>query len=230
MEQGRKRRLRNLLAACLVPVILTVVAAFTVLPVSPGLIPFFVAWFVVCGLLGLVTSRSWWLFGGLSVIIALPLLVVVVLINYEPMQVNGLSMQPTLQPDDVVLVDRRAHRIDALGLYVIRRSTDPDRVMVKRAVGLPGQTLEARDGRLYADGVEVHPRVGGTGWNDERSVYAQFNLAQPMTLGPDEYFFIGDNPGSSRDSRREGPYSASQIEGRVIWRLKGHHGIGPLTK
>jgi signal peptidase I len=219
-----------MVAACLVPFVVSAAGAMLVVPSTPGLAPLFVAWPLVALLVGLAPLRIWWVSSGLGIVPALPLFVAVIAINFEPMHVNGQSMQPTLQPADVVLVDRRAQGIETGGLYVIRRLMEPDRVMVKRAVGLPGQTLEARNGRLFADGVEVHPRVGGEHWNDERPVYAELYLARPLTLGEDEYFFIGDNPGSSRDSRREGPYSGGQIEGRVVWRLTGTNGAGPLLR
>ena len=84
--------------------------------------------------------------------------------------------------------------------------------LIKRAIGLPGDTVELRDGAVLINGVILNePYVNG-------AQTACGNYCQPFTLGPDEYFLMGDNRVNSLDSRSFGPIPADQIVGRVVLR------------
>jgi signal peptidase I len=77
---------------------------------------------------------------------------------------------------------------------------------------VPGDTIEIRDGEVRVNGEPViEPYVNGA---TRCSAYCG-----PLTLGPDEFFFMGDNRGVSRDSRAFGTIPADQIVGRVIVRF-----------
>jgi signal peptidase I len=125
---------------------------------------------------------------------------------FEMMQ---YSMEPTLIPGDRVLVDKRIHgrsgprRGDIL---VFRYPRDPTRMYIKRVVGLPGDRVEIRSGRLYANGREViEPYVNGVPSGD----YG------PETVPPDAYFVLGDNRNNSEDSRAFGSISRGALLGKV---------------
>jgi signal peptidase I len=79
--------------------------------------------------------------------------------------------------------------------------------IVKRVVGLPGERIEGRDGSVYVNGEPLaEPYASGR---------TEFG-SQAVTLGPDEYFVLGDNRANSKDSRFFGPVPRSALKGRVI--------------
>lgn len=91
-----------------------------------------------------------------------------------------------------------------------QRTEDP---LIKRVIGLPGETVEIRDGQVFVNGVTIdEPYARGV--QTTCSSYCG-----PLTLGPEEYFFMGDNRTVSMDSRSFGPIPASQIVGRVVMRF-----------
>lgn len=85
--------------------------------------------------------------------------------------------------------------------------------LIKRLIGVPGDTIEIHDGAVHINGDPLtEPYVNGA--FTQCSAYCG-----PLTLGPDEFFFMGDNRGVSRDSRAFGTIPADQIVGRVIVRF-----------
>lgn len=197
------------------------------IPDIKGLFPVFVAWVFVSAVVPLAYIRK--LYCVLIVLfLFFPILGFVLAMNFQTAKVEGSSMVPTLVEGDVLLVDTKAD-LDTLGMYVIEVEGE-NNPLVKRLVGLPGQTIDARYGRLFADDTEVHPRQGGApdSWNKERPVDSQVSSRLPRKLEADEYFVIGDDPGASRDSRQFGPVKAANIKGKVVWSLKGSHGFGPV--
>lgn len=227
MEQ-RSRRIKTALLACTPVAVCTLVLALTVLPDMPGLMPFVAGWWVLSiGLAGMRWSRMW-LPPALAVPLALPPLVLTFAINFHAVKVQGNSMLPTYQPGDVLLVDETAGPDDELGVYVLEVEGESHNPLIKRLVGMPGRTMAARFHRLFSDDFEVHPRTGTPPdtWNTDRRLEPRWWLSQPLELKDDEYFFIGDNPPESRDSREFGPVKRESVKGRVVWSLKGSRGFG----
>lgn len=102
-------------------------------------------------------------------------------------------------------------RSDVIVFYELPR--DQDSIpLIKRLIGLPGETIEIRDGAVFINDIRLNePYLDG--------VYTSCSQAcGPLTLGPEEYYFLGDNRSVSRDSRVFGPIQAEQIVGRVILR------------
>ena len=155
------------------------------------------------------------------------------------------SMEPTLAVNDRVLVNklttlREPQRGEVVVFNetdpgeddrgVVRRFTDslvsglglappPEKDFIKRVVGLPGETLEMREGVVYIDGVALPEAPEGEGGYLTARHYNDFG---PVTMGADEYFMMGDNRPSSSDSRQFGAIPEERIIGRafvVIWPL-----------
>ena len=110
-------------------------------------------------------------------------------------------MSPALKNGDVVLVNRLIYQIKgpARGDIIVFRpgGNENTHYSIKRVVGLPGETVQIIDGSVYIDGEEA-----------ERDIYAADieyagTAEEPVELGEDEYFVIGDNTGVSDDSRTE---------------------------
>ncbi len=137
--------------------------------------------------------------------------------------VDGHSMDTTLHDGDRVLVNKLSYRLHDpnRGDVVVLKTLEGvgERDLIKRVVGLPGETIEYRDCRLYVDGRElVEP-------------YLDPNLVRPTSCGPslaptvilaDHVFVMGDNRGGSKDSRDPavGQVPYGDLLGRafvVIW-------------
>lgn len=135
-------------------------------------------------------------------------------------RVKGRSMLPTLRSGDWCFVWRLTYRLrpPRRGDVVIchypgrrmKRLPFLPQAFVKRVVGLPGDTLEVIEGVLHRNGQPVDE-----GYLDPaRTRY--FRSRPPLTLGPEEYYVLGDNRDASNDSRRVGPLRRRDLVGRVV--------------
>lgn len=225
---AKPKRLKTALIALSPVALCTLVLAFTVLPHMPGLAPFVAGWWALAIGLALMHWSRAWVPAVLVFPLALPPLVLTFALNFHAVKVEGNSMLPTYQPGDVLLVDESAYPDLEMGVYVLEVEGEPHNPLIKRLVGMPGRTLSARYHRLFSDEFEVHPRTGTKPdtWNEDRPLEPRWWLREPLKLGDDEYFFLGDNPPESRDSRDFGPVNREAAKGRVVWSLKGSHGFG----
>jgi signal peptidase I len=106
-------------------------------------------------------------------------------------------MLPTLAPGQRLIVDRTAFCLAVpkrWQIVVFRCPEDASTYCVKRIVGLPGETVEIRGGRLWIDGQGA--TVGGPPYS-----FAPIGQPAQYQLADDEYFLLGDNPADSDDSR-----------------------------
>jgi len=155
-------------------------------------------------------------------IAALSLVMAVVFFHFlfQPFQVAGLSMSPSLQDRDYLLVDRVFYRLMPLhhGDIVIFRSPADGRYLVKRVAALPGEVVETgADGSVRVNGAVALP-PGGSG------------LAPAVvTLPAERYYCLGDNAPHSVDSRAFGPVEAAAIHGRVLLRYYPPSPIPPAA-
>lgn len=108
-------------------------------------------------------------------------------VTHRFVTVEGVSMSPTLKDGDIVLASRRGAVIVGK-VYLIIEPTHKY-YAIKRLMGLPGDIVEFKDGALYLNGELL----------DEKHEDSWDNLY--IELGPDEYFFVGDNRRESYDCR-----------------------------
>jgi len=94
---------------------------------------------------------------------------------------------------------------------------DPTLKYIKRLVGLPGEQLVIRDGAVWVNGERLTrpERLGSIRFLTDAEVLGENAEPVPLTLGPDEYFVLGDNPHKSADSRVWGPVKRELIIGVV---------------
>ncbi len=128
---------------------------------------------------------------------------------------TGSSMQPALNNGDIVLVDRiiyNASRPDRFDVIAFKpNGNENSNYYIKRIIGLPGETVQIKDGYVYIDGEELEELINVTDVADP-------GLAQePVKLGGDEYFVLGDNRAASEDSRMAdvGNVKRSEIYGKA---------------
>lgn len=111
----------------------------------------------------------------------------------------GDSMSPVLKNGDVVLVDRivyNAVRPKRGDIIVFKPDGNENaHYMIKRVAGLPGETIQIKDGAVYIDGEECTKGIYVS------DITTAGLAAEPVELGSDEYFVIGDNHAGSDDSR-----------------------------
>jgi signal peptidase I len=122
----------------------------------------------------------------------------------EPMLVKGGSMRPTLGPGQRIAVAPLLRPPRRGDLVVVRRPRNLE--VVKRVVGLPGEQVRLRAGRLEIDGRPVpEPYLpGGSGAGE-----------LDLRLGPAQYLVLGDHRAASTDGRDFGPVGADALVGRV---------------
>ena len=112
--------------------------------------------------------------------------------------VSGSSMENTLSHGDNLIVDKITYRFSDPRRYdiiVFPFRHEDDVYYIKRIIGLPGETIQIQDGDIYINGEILHESYG-------REVMKSAGLAaDPITLGEDEYFVLGDNRNDSMDSR-----------------------------
>ena len=126
-------------------------------------------------------------------------------------RVDGVSMLDTLHENNIMGVSRLHYRLNEPQrgeIITCNYPEDGNKLFVKRIIGLPGETIEIREGTVYIDGEPIAEtyltRV------DDQSM-------DPITLAKDEIFVMGDNRPVSRDSRAVGPLTLDEIYGRVLF-------------
>lgn len=137
----------------------------------------------------------------------------------QPFIVRGASMEPNFFDREYLVVDeisyllREPQRGEAI---VFRYPKDPRQFFIKRIVGLPGERVEIKSGKI-----KIFNSVYPAGLTLEEP-YLSLGLATHpevvSTLGPEEYFILGDNRNASSDSRFWGPLDRKFLIGRAVFR------------
>ncbi len=131
--------------------------------------------------------------------------------------VSGQSMEPLLHDGDNLILDKLTYHFRDPERFdvVVFDQTESDHY-IKRIIGLPGETVQIIDGYVYINGERLEDDVYG-----KEVMLQPMRAADPITLGEDEYFVLGDNRNYSRDSRDPGVGNVkrSQILGRAWLRF-----------
>jgi signal peptidase I len=141
----------------------------------------------------------------------------------KPYRIPSISLEDTLLIGDRVLVDRISWRFSdpQRGDIVVFYPPFAGPVLIKRIVGLPGETISLKDGAVYVDGRrldEPYVRVvdGAPVPSEPFSNGQPWSLQEPYTVPADNYFVMGDNRVDSGDSREFGPVQRAQMVGRAF--------------
>lgn len=134
--------------------------------------------------------------------------------------VSGNSMYPILQDKEDVLINVAASyltSIDRFDVVVVKNENEEHDLWVKRVIGLPGETIAYKDGKLYVNHQVVEEAFLDTTYMEkamkEKSLSVFTQDMEEITLQKDEYFLAGDNRVNSLDSRTPsvGPFHRNQI-------------------
>jgi len=169
---------------------------------------------------------------GISIIIGFVLSILIGIFVIQPYKVDGHSMEPTLKDSqriyawkikhtldklpkygDIVIVDSRVDRsrtfmddfLEHPIINLFSGQADNEIFYVKRVIGLPGDTIEVKEGHVYRNGVQL----------SEPYIKEQMNLgpAQTWEVPQGEVFVMGDNRNHSNDSRSIGPVPLDHVMG-----------------
>lgn len=158
--------------------------------------------------------------GSLILYCAIVLLATFLIVKFvaQRTEVIGSSMYPTLESGDNLIVEKVSYRLHApkrFDIIVFPYPEDPSVRYIKRIIGLPGETIQIADEKIYINGQVLEENYGA-----EPITYPGV-AADPITLGDDEYFVLGDNRGNSKDSRYEvvGNIHRKDIIGRAWVRI-----------
>ena len=148
------------------------------------------------------------------VVISLIIIVPIRMYVIQPFIVEGESMMPNFHDGEYLIVDEISYRFNDPQrgeVIVFHPPQDSKNYYIKRIIGLPGETVELREGKIFI-------------YNDEFKDGNRLNESNYLTqsskvkLAEDQYYVIGDNRDNSLDSRRIGPITSSNIKGRAFFR------------
>jgi signal peptidase I len=155
-----------------------------------------------------------------DLIFALMIAALAVVFIVQPVKVEGTSMLPRLHDGERIFVNKLiyydeyqwAPKIERGDIVVFWYPEDPSKSYIKRVVGLPGDTIELREGVVRINGSEL----------DERYLDPKFNVAPktqaPVYVRPNYYFVMGDNRDNSHDSRNWGLVPKKYVYGKALFR------------
>src|SRR5215213_7298359 len=151
-----------------------------------------------------------------DLIFALMIAALVVVFIVQPVKVEGTSMLPRLHDGERIFVNKLIYygvpKLERGDIVVFWYPNDPSKSYIKRVVGLPGETVEVREGRVMINGRVL----------EETYLDPQLNLShmnhQPVLVKDHYYFVMGDNRDHSSDSRFWGLVPEKYIYGKALFR------------
>ena len=152
--------------------------------------------------------RDW-----LESILLAGVIVAILFVVFWPFIVSGSSMEPSFSNRDRIAVSRIMVWLGKYGrgdaVVCKHKHGGESEYIVKRIIGVPGDLLEIRDGKVYINKVQL---------SEEYILHNYTSGELEIEIAQDEYFLLGDNRDISSDSRYEGPVKARNVIGRVVIR------------
>lgn len=168
--------------------------------------------------------KPWWREVIETVLWALVLALILRTFVIQAFWIPSSSMAPTFEPGDRVIVLKFWYMLPKIEpkrgqIVVFKYPADPKRDFVKRMIGMPGDTVELKEGRVFINGREIaEPYVVNLD---------NYNM-EPIEVPADKYFCLGDNRPNSQDSRFWGFVPANFLRGPAVFRYWPLSRIGLL--
>ena len=143
----------------------------------------------------------------------LPALLIALLINVfvgQATRVEGQSMEPNLHSEQRLVVEKLSYRFHGpqrFDIVVLKVPSQGEELLIKRVIGLPGETVEIREGNVYINGTLLDEP-----FTDE---HTQGGRHDQVTVPPLHVYVLGDNRDRSNDSRSFGPVPIENVIGRA---------------
>jgi len=148
-----------------------------------------------------------------DLLIAIGLALVIIVFLYQPVKVEGTSMAPLLSDQERIFINKFVYRFEPIqrrDVVVFWYPLDHSKSFIKRVIGLPGESVEIRQGIVYVNGRAIDEPYVPTQYED-MSDYG------PVRVPRDSYFVMGDHRISSNDSRVFGCVPSKFIYGRAVF-------------
>ena len=180
-----------------------------------------------------MTTKEKWLreIAGWLIYIAIVVCATYLIVTYvgQRTKVVGDSMLPSLHEDDNLIVDKLSYKFrdpKRFEIIVFPYRHSEDTYYIKRIIGLPGETVQIKDGCVYINDKKLDESYG----LEEIDITLYGVAADPIEIGPDEYFVLGDNRNHSADSRETnvGLIHRDELIGRAWIRIWPLDGIGVI--
>jgi len=165
--------------------------------------------------------RSW----TRDLAVALGLAIVIMIFLYQPVKVEGTSMNPLLSDQERIFINKFIYRFEPIergDVVVFWYPLDRSKSFIKRVVALPGETIEIRAGNVFVNGRELLDQYVPAGYLDGSNYPAR-------RIPQGEYFVMGDHRDSSNDSRVFGSVPRSYIYGKAVFAYWPVDHFGSLT-
>ena len=144
----------------------------------------------------------------------------IILFVYQPVKVEGGSMEPGLEDQERIFINKLVYRWESINrgdIIVFRYPRDPRKSFIKRVIGVSGDRVRISYGHVYLNGKRMEEDYVPTEFLDSRSY--------PEIVVPEgAYFVLGDHRSMSNDSRDFGPVARSYIYGKAVF------GYWPMEK
>lgn len=165
---------------------------------------------------GLRTLRTWMRDLFFSVLISF----FIILFVYQPVKVEGGSMEPGLEDQERIVINKLVYRLESIergDIVVFRYPRDTHKSFIKRVIALPGDRIHISYGHVFVNGERLPEPYVPADYQDAKSY--------PETVVPNNaYFMLGDHRSASNDSREFGPIMRSYIYGKAVF------GYWPMEK
>ena len=141
---------------------------------------------------------------------------------YQPVRVEGTSMQPRLHDQDRLFINKFIYRFENISrgdVVVFHYPRDPAKSYIKRVIAVPGDNLRIDDGQVYVNGARVVENYVAARFVDQRSIADQIIPAH-------EYWVMGDHRSISSDSRDFGTVDRNLIYGKAAFVYWPTDGVG----
>ncbi len=147
--------------------------------------------------------------------------ILIVVFLVQPVKVEGTSMEPRLQPQDRLFVNKFMYRfsdVERGDIVVFWYPRDHSKSFIKRVIGIPGDRVEIRSGTVFVNGQRL----------SEPYLPQRFDVKShpPEVIPPQHYFVLGDHRTSSSDSRDWGSVPRQNIFGEAVFRYWPLQGVG----
>lgn len=151
------------------------------------------------------------------IVISLAIIIPVRYFLIQPFYVKGASMEPNFYDHEYLIINEIGYRFEKPQrgeIVVFRYPRDPRQYFIKRVIGLPGETVKIKDGKVF---IYNNENPQGIAIDEELYLPEETRTSgnKEVQLGQDEYYLLGDNREYSLDSRNFGPVPARLIIGKV---------------
>lgn len=160
-----------------------------------------------------------------TIVTAAIAVIIIRMFLFQPFLVSGASMEPNVSQSNYLIIDELTYRFrePARGeVVVFWYPGDTKTAYIKRVLGLPGERIQINGGIVRINGAALDE----SSYLKNKTMFTTIDV----TLGPNEYFVMGDNRGNSYDSRSWGPLEREYIIGIARLRLYPFWNIGILKQ